>query len=149
MIYFVQLESGSIKIGFTDSVAQRIDALSSHYGSPVSLLGTMPGDMNFEKTLHQKFSHLRLGRTEQFRPARELLDFIGRPLLTHADPNSIEENPLNPTHRTEVIVVRCTPVYKDWFLRLCSKTRRMPARLIDHGLVKAAEEIGFDPPPKR
>jgi hypothetical protein len=90
VIYFVQLESGSIKIGFTDNLEQRLSGLSRHYGSPVSLLAAIPGGLERESEIHDRFAHLRFGRTEQFRPALDLLDFIGKPLLVGPNPETVE-----------------------------------------------------------
>jgi hypothetical protein len=36
---------------------------------------------------------LRLGRTEQFRPGADLLEFIGRPLLVGVNPDAVEASP--------------------------------------------------------
>lgn len=90
MIYFVQLESGAIKIGFTENIEARLAQLGSHYQSPVFLLATMPGDRKQEREIHERFEHLRFGRLEQFRPANELMEFIGAPILVGANPLMIE-----------------------------------------------------------
>jgi hypothetical protein len=38
MIHFAQTSTGSIKIGFTENVDDRLDTLASHYGRPLALL---------------------------------------------------------------------------------------------------------------
>lgn len=90
MIYFAQTPTGSIKIGCSDDVETRLGQLANHYGAGLSLLATMQGGRKREAEIHERFAHLRLGRTEQFRPAQELLDFIGKPLLVSANPDAVE-----------------------------------------------------------
>jgi hypothetical protein len=84
VVYFIRLQSGSIKIGSTDNLGQRMANLKWTYGS-IELLATIPGDASTEKEIHSKFDHIRLGRSEQFHPKHELLGFIrmtsGRDLL--------------------------------------------------------------------
>jgi hypothetical protein len=77
VIYFARTPTGSIKIGYSLDVDARFKTLSCHLGSPTTLLCTMEGDRDSEKNMHRKFYHLRIGRTEQFRPGSDLLDFIG------------------------------------------------------------------------
>src|SRR5947209_14970845 len=80
MIYFVRLNTGYIRIGTTEDVDRRINALQSRYGKPVKLLATRPGGPDEERAIRERFAHLRLGRTEQFRPGAELMeDFLGIP----------------------------------------------------------------------
>lgn len=90
MIYFAQLETGSIKIGTSENVDARIRQLEGHYGAPVALLATIPGGPKEERQLHERFSAFRLGRTEQFRPVREILEFIGLPVLVSQNPDAVE-----------------------------------------------------------
>ncbi len=49
MIYFAQLETGAIKIGFTENLEGRLSQLEAHYRRPVALLGTMPGGADQER----------------------------------------------------------------------------------------------------
>lgn len=91
MIYFVQsVDGGPVKIGHTDNLEQRLVQLESHYGTPLAVLATMDGDRSVEAGLHERFAHLRFGRTEQFRPAVEIFAFIGKPLLVSANPDAVE-----------------------------------------------------------
>lgn len=92
MIYFLQpVSGGPIKIGFTDQdVEVRRKQLEAVYGQPLSVLGTMLGGRQVETDMHERFAHLRLGRTEQFRPAADLMAFIGRPLLVDPNPDTVE-----------------------------------------------------------
>lgn len=94
MIYFAQdAEGGAVKIGTTEDVPARLRQLESHYGKPLALLATRPGGRAEEAELHARFAHLRYGRTEQFRPAPDLMEFIGRPLLVSANPDAVEAMP--------------------------------------------------------
>jgi T5orf172 domain len=90
VIYFAALPGGSIKIGTTENIETRLYSLTSHYGTELALLATMPGDRSVEAKIHERFSHLRLGRTEQFRPAADLMAFIGKPLLVGINPDVVE-----------------------------------------------------------
>lgn len=96
MIYFLQSdEGGPVKIGTTEDLKTRLVALTTHYGKPLSVLATLPGGRDEEVAIHERFSHLRFGRTEQFRPAVELMAFIGRPLLVDSNPDAVEAMPRN------------------------------------------------------
>ena len=91
MIYFAQpVDGGPIKIGTTENLDSRLYALERHYGCLLALLATMEGGREREVEIHAQFAHLRFGRTEQFRPAPDLLTFIGRPLLVGANPDVVE-----------------------------------------------------------
>ncbi len=90
MIYFAQLPTGTIKIGYSEDVDRRMNQLSEHYGCDLEVLCTMPGDIQVERGIHQRFEHLRFGRTEQFRPGPDLLSFIGKPMLVSACPDTVE-----------------------------------------------------------
>jgi hypothetical protein len=94
VIYFLQsVEGGPVKIGHSGDVPSRIESLEAHYKKRLALLGTMPGGRDEEREVHERFAHLRFGRTEQFRPAPELMAFIGRPLLVGANPDAVEAMP--------------------------------------------------------
>ena len=76
MIYFIQQGiDGPIKIGTTDNVNKRL--LSLQTGSPhkLRLIGTMDGDEEKEKQLHNFFSAYRLSG-EWFSPDRTMFDYI-------------------------------------------------------------------------
>lgn len=90
MIYFARLSTGAIKIGFSDNVDRRLGSLKGIYGDELTLLHTMEGDRQTEREIHERFSDLRFGKTEQFRPAAELMEFMGKPLLVSANPDTIE-----------------------------------------------------------
>lgn len=83
MLYFMQSTNGGlVKIGFSDNVENRLRQLEKDYGQSLTILATMEGGRAEEAALHRRFKHLRVGRTEQFRPDPELMGFIGRPSLT-------------------------------------------------------------------
>lgn len=90
MIYFAQTATGSIKIGTTEDLPSRLERLKDHYGAELALLATMPGDRDREAEIHDQFAHLRFGRTEQFRPGPDLMEFIGKPLLVGINPDMVE-----------------------------------------------------------
>jgi hypothetical protein len=97
MIYFLQsVDGGPVKIGNTESayLKKRVYGLELHYGQKFVLLGTMDGDYKREAEIHARFAHLRLGSTEQFQPAPELMEFIGLPVLAHANYASIKAMPV-------------------------------------------------------
>jgi Meiotically up-regulated gene 113 len=89
MIYFAQLPTGAIKIGKTGDVNARLAQLEREFQGQIALLRAMPGNFKEETEMHCLFQHLRI-RGEEFRPAPDLLEFIGRPLLVGANPNAIE-----------------------------------------------------------
>lgn len=107
MIYFAQLDTGAIKIGTSRNVESRLDQLKSYYGKPLALLGTMPGGRKEEREIHQRFGHLRFGRHEQFKPAQDLLDFIGKPLLVGANPDAVEA--VLPDNQLRVVRLELPP----------------------------------------
>jgi hypothetical protein len=89
-VYFAQSPlGGPVKIGASKDVDARLRQLEAHYGCPLALLATMPGGRAEERAVHERFAGLRLGRTEQFRPAPALMEFIGRPLLVGANPDAV------------------------------------------------------------
>lgn len=90
MIYFAQLPTGSIKIGYSEDVEARLNQLEKHYRQPLSLLHTMEGDLDTEREIHQRFTHLRFGNSEQFRPGDDLMTFIGKPLLVSVNVALVE-----------------------------------------------------------
>jgi hypothetical protein len=91
VIYFMQAtDGGPVKIGHSADVPTRVRQLASHYRKPLAVLATMDGDREEEAEIHARFAHLRFGRTEQFRPASELMAFIGRPLLVGPNPETVE-----------------------------------------------------------
>jgi hypothetical protein len=104
VIYFIQsLDGGPVKIGYSKDVDSRRSQLEYYYGRPLALLATIKGGRDKEREIHERFSHLRLERTELFRPTVELMEFIGRPLLVGANPNTVEI--LRPRRSTGMVRV--------------------------------------------
>lgn len=150
MIYFLQpVDGGPVKIGTSENVEARHRQLEAHYGVPLALLATMPGGRAEEAEVHAQFDHLRLGRTEQFRPAPELMAYIGRPLLVGANPAIVEA--LKPALESvsNVMSIRGTAAWKEWLDRYAARRRVPSTALIDQVLAEAAERDGFEPPPPR
>jgi Meiotically Up-regulated Gene 113 (MUG113) protein len=74
-VYFIQAESGPIKIGFTTDVRMRLAALQTATAEELTLVGIMPGDEKDEAALHARFASSRI-RGEWFRPDEEIRAFI-------------------------------------------------------------------------
>ncbi len=80
-IYFIySQESNAIKIGRAKNVEKRLKSLQTAHPYPLKLLKTFKvkggkAAQELEKTLHQKFDHLRL-LGEWFQAEPELLDFL-------------------------------------------------------------------------
>jgi hypothetical protein len=154
MIYFVQpTDGGPIKIGTTTNLDGRLRQLEAGYGTPLAVLATIEGGRKEESEIHARFAHLRLRRTEQFRPAPELLAFIGRPLLVDANPDSVEAMP-QPTYagsRKAAVMLRVTPEWKAWAEGLADHTRSSSfVEMIDDAVVAYARDKKYPlPPPKR
>lgn len=149
MVYFVQaVDGGPIKIGFSENLGRRIKQLESTYKTPLVLLKTVRGCRKKEAEIHARFSHLRLGNTEQFQPASDLMTFIGRPLLVGANPDAVEMMESKANLRIYV-TFRCRSEYRDWLLDFARKERLTPTQLIDFGLIELAKLKGFNPPPER
>jgi hypothetical protein len=116
------------------------------YRTPLAVLAVRDGDQNEEARVHALFDHLRIDLTEQFRPAPDLLAYIGRPLLVSANPEAVERM---PSIEKPVIVLKCRKAYKQWLGEFADDERDTPAGLMDKALVLLAEKLGFEPPPHR
>jgi hypothetical protein len=75
VIYFAQMATGPIKIGYTSNLRTRASNLSFGVPGGVEILCTIPGTPAVESWLHQKFTGLRISG-EWFRPEACLLEFI-------------------------------------------------------------------------
>lgn len=146
MVYFAQLPTGSIKIGYSSDVNTRMDQLRGHYGAEPSLLLVMDGDRETEAEMHQRFAHLRLGRTEQFKPGPDLMAFIGRPLLVSPNPEAVEA--IEATSRS--VRVRVAGEWAAWLERAAKHCRTDIAKLIDAAVADYVKARGFsEEPPER
>ena len=109
MIYFIQFgEGGPIKIGTSINVPLRLMQLQSHYTEDFTLLSTIEGGPIEEAKLHQRFSHLRYGHTEQFRPSEELIDFIGCGSQSRSNPHDV------PSVKAKRKPMRCDLSDSEW-----------------------------------
>jgi len=146
MIYFAQSASGGpIKIGCTIDLGRRLKELESHYGQPLAVLATLEGGKEEEAEIHSRFSHLRFGRSEQFKPADDLMRFIGRPLLVGADPESVEA--LQGT-RNAVINLKGSPSYAAWLEEASAKTHIAKATIFRVAIMEWAKKNGLPNPPE-
>jgi hypothetical protein len=151
VVYFLQATDGTgpVKIGTSVDVPARVKALESHYRRPLAVLATMPGGRDEERAIHERFSHLRFGRTEQFRPEADLLAFIGRPLFVNACP-VVEPMEDRDTRKPIALVVRGSPEYKAWLVAAAAYSRMSVSRFVDEALTLAAKQQGFpEKPPRR
>jgi hypothetical protein len=148
MIYALQsTDGGSVKIGFSADVDARRLHLESHYGKPLVLLATMPGGRDEERKIHARFAHLRLGRTEQFRPAADLMAFLGRPLLVDANPETVEAMP--SVTQKNVFAIRGTDEWKTWVDSLAEANGAPLAVTVEQALRELAVKLKHLKPPKR
>lgn len=154
MIYFAQgVGGGPVKIGYSEDVDARLCQLESHYGQPLALLATMPGDFETEAEIHKRFAHLRFARSgrrgvnpEQFRPAADLMAFIGRPLLVAANPDATEAMAAVATR--SVINLKGSEEYQGWLSEVSSKTHIPATVIVRLGLALWAEKNGHKSPPE-
>jgi hypothetical protein len=128
MIYFAQLPTGSIKIGKANDVERRMAELEYEFRGPVALLKSIPGGLKEESALHRQFRHLRI-LGEQFRPDASLMEFIGRPLLVAANPDTVEA-----TDQLIAVRLELSPQYRK-YLRLEAVKRDTSASQLARVLV--------------
>lgn len=76
-VYFAvaRAKSDAVKIGVTTNISKREIALDGGVPGGVSILATLPGGMDVESYLHEKFAHHRLNG-EWFAHSEEIKDFI-------------------------------------------------------------------------
>lgn len=76
VVYFIQAgPGGPIKIGWSQEVDRRIAELQTANARKLILLGTVPGTLETEASLHVQFSHLRL-EAEWFQDSEEIQVFL-------------------------------------------------------------------------
>lgn len=143
------VDGGPVKIGTTMNLEQRHAALEARYGAKLAILATMEGDREREQEIHDQFAHLRLGRTEQFRPAPELFTFIDRPLLVSPNPDVVEPMPLSPSCKPIVVQIRGSAEYKAWVERVADLDGSTVCGVFDRALRLFAKQNGYPPPPRR
>lgn len=75
-VYFVQAGNGGpIKIGIARDPAKRMSDLQVANANKLTLLGSIPGDLYDEQSLHQTFQPYRLNG-EWFQPAPQVVDWL-------------------------------------------------------------------------
>ncbi len=75
VVYFVQSDTGPIKIGVTSALKLRLAELQTGCPYALTLLLAIPGDQKVERRLHGFFSESRT-KGEWFRPDELLMKFI-------------------------------------------------------------------------
>lgn len=76
VVYFIRRTSdGMIRIGTTRSFENRMKAHRSGNGE-IQILLTQAGGRAYEEAMHARFADYRIGRTEWFKPVRELVIWI-------------------------------------------------------------------------
>jgi hypothetical protein len=149
VIYFAQpVGGGPVKIGYAVDVDQRIRQLAAHYNQTLNLIAKIEGGPKVERSIHRKFAHLRFGHTEQFRPAQELMDFIGKPILVSENPELVE--PLRPGSsglRHTVIHLKGSPEFVDWLEGASKQTHFQKSIITRIGYELFAEKYGLPKPP--
>jgi hypothetical protein len=79
-VYFMRsIHGGPVKIGYSANVRERRQRLQRTYKCKLRILATMEGGVREEREIHQRFAHLRIGTTEQFRSGRDLMEYLGLP----------------------------------------------------------------------
>lgn len=75
-VYFIgDSSAGTIKIGYSKNLAQRLSQLQTATTNELQLLGSLVGGSRLERRLHEQFSSLRV-RGEWFRPGPELIQYL-------------------------------------------------------------------------
>ena len=75
MVYFLRIPSGLVKIGTTNILRYRLQAHTTTFGRPLSLLAVIPGWEEEERLIHRHFRDIKEKR-ELFRYVSKLADFI-------------------------------------------------------------------------
>jgi hypothetical protein len=84
-VYFLLAEKTKvIKIGISDNVKARAEAIQSMSPDRLILIGTEPGDEKRESELHEKFSRFR-SHGEWFHASDELISYIKENTNDHID----------------------------------------------------------------
>jgi hypothetical protein len=158
LIYFAQaVEGGPVKIGFSTNVEARVRQLEKHYGRQLAVLATLPGGLEEEAAIHERFDHLRLKRKndrgrhpEQFRPAADLMVFIERPLLVGANADAVEAMDVERISLLRnILVLRGTEEWKVWLDGLATANSAPLTVTVEQALKEYANKIGYSKPPKR
>jgi hypothetical protein len=74
-VYFIQAESGPIKIGMARSPVSRLRVLQTAHFDTLVILATVPGNEAIERRLHGMFREDHI-RGEWFRASEVLMQYI-------------------------------------------------------------------------
>ena len=89
-VYFMRsIHGGPVKIGYTSDVRERRQRLQRAYKCKLKILAVMEGGVKEEREIHERFAHLRIETTEQFRPSRDLMDFLGLPPVLDGEDKTV------------------------------------------------------------
>lgn len=142
MIYFIQAEDGGhIKIGTTIRLSARLKQLCNDHGTGLRVLAVTDGTFDTEKTLHQRFAHLRVVN-EWFEPGDDLIGFIvadGKPWDGTDEAPPLGYGIASVKMNTEVVEeCRIAAAHKGMTLAeyLSESMRIVSARDIDEALAK-------------
>lgn len=114
-VYFIS-RGDAIKIGFSRDPRDRLAALQTQHPEVLELITSAPGTVRHERSLHQKFDHLRI-TGEWFRSAPELIEYInivrrtGRATVTLLDEQQRARRQLHAlgaAHRDQIAVTSRT-----------------------------------------
>lgn len=76
MIYV--FKSGKfVKIGYSTDVSRRLREMQTANPEPIELVGSIPGTLTLEKTIHRKLRAYRCGGgSEWYKTTGEVLEFV-------------------------------------------------------------------------
>lgn len=124
-VYFFNCQgANAIKIGRSDDPEARMRACQTGCPLQLTLLGSIPGDLATERTLHSRFESLRI-QGEWFRSAPELLDFIGEALARRAGGCDGSRLPMTFEHRGEYRSL------EEWCRRMCLHEMAVLGLMVD------------------
>lgn len=78
-VYLLQFGVGNpIKIGHTRHIERRWHTISASHWLDCTIFSYMPAHRSAEAILHERFAHLRRGRSEWFECHKDLLDLASQ-----------------------------------------------------------------------
>jgi hypothetical protein len=142
LIYFARLDNGLIKIGTTERFPARMD--EHRPNGPFTILGVHDGGPDVERTIHERFDHLRvegngsIRRPEHFRPESDLLDYIAEDCR---EPDLLDQL---DGRLAIAVTLRGSEPWKAWVEGLANHCRLDVAKVIDRALIDYARKEGFN-----
>lgn len=76
MVYFAARPDGTIKIGTTIRIKERLLNIQQKWGRQVRIIAAIRGGFTEERQLHRRFRHLHTKCGEWFNPGEDLMEFI-------------------------------------------------------------------------